>query len=183
MTDKAILVQNKVAAKNVDSYNRSAMAGSSTDLSNGNVFRLDSQYTSTGNTEVWLVSAPSLSASTMNKLWMAASPEVPITIDGSLKYKGLNQDPRKFYIAGSTVFDAFKPQAGDVITLTEEALDSATAQAYANSSDGVYTFAWGASAVSDSLTLRYLSTTYISIGTGAMDNQRKTAFKFEVIAN
>lgn len=184
MTTHAVLIQNMVAAKSVDSYNRSAIAGSAVNLDNGNVFRLDSQSSTSGEAEVWVVTAPTLSGSTMNGLWMAASPDnVVTTIDGSLSYRGLNQDPRNFYNAGAKVFDAFKPQVGDVITLTADAFDSATAQAYANSSTGVYTLAWGASVVASSLSLRYLATTYISIGSGAMDNQRVASFKMEVIAN
>ena len=119
----------------------------------------------------------------MNGLWMAATPEVPITWDGTLAYKGLNQDPRRFYNKGAYVFDAFKLVPGDIITVTADNLDSSSVNTYANSSTGVYTLAWSASTSASSLNLRYLKTTYISIGSGAIDNQRKTAYKFEVIAN
>jgi hypothetical protein len=183
MADHGILIQNKVAAFDVGSYNRSVVAGSAVDIDNGNVFRLDSQSSTAGQTEVWAVTAPTTSGSTMNGLWMAATPEVPITWDGTLAYKGLNQDPRRFYNKGAYVFDAFKLVPGDIITVTADNLDSSSVNTYANSSTGVYTLAWSASTSASSLNLRYLKTTYISIGSGAIDNQRKTAYKFEVIAN
>lgn len=180
MTTHAILVQNRVAAMNVDAYNRSAIAGSAVDLDNGNVFRLDTQSSTAGQSEVWVVTAPTASGSTLNNLWMAYSPEVVVT---NAQYKGLDPDPRNFYNAGAKVFDAFKPQVGDIITLTGDALTGTAELAYANSTSGAYTFTWGAAVVASSLSLQYLATTYVSIGTGAMDNQRVAAYKFVVVAN
>ena len=58
---QAVLIQNDVAAENVRSYNRSAIAG--IDLDNGNVFRLNSLNSSTG-CEVWDATPPTTSAST-----------------------------------------------------------------------------------------------------------------------
>lgn len=184
MTTHAILIKNHVAATDVRSYNRSAVAGSAVDIDNGNVFRLDSVSTESNYGEVWVVSAPSLSGSTMNSLWMAGSPDTVVTtVDGSYKYKGLTQDPRNFYNSGSVVFDAFKPQVGDIITVTAPALDSASTNTYALSSDGVYTLEWSGSAPTGRLAFRYLATTYISIGSGAINSQRVTAYKLECIAN
>ena len=48
MTTHAVLIKNQIAAADVRSYNRSAVAGSAVDLDNGNVFRLDSVSTQTG---------------------------------------------------------------------------------------------------------------------------------------
>jgi len=72
---------------------------------------------------------------------------------------------------------------GDVITLTSDALDSSTEAAFANATTAVYTFTWGAAVVADAMCLRYLATTYISIGSGAIDSQRVEAYKFEVLNN
>jgi hypothetical protein len=182
MANHGILVMNKCAAEDVKAWNRSAVAGSAVDIDNGNVFRLDSYSTTSGESEVWAVTAPSASGSTLNGLWMAASPEVPLTVDGTLQYRGLNQDPRRFYNVGAKTFDAFKPQVGDIVTLSADNLTS-TLNTYVNSADGVYTLAWSASVVASSLTLKYLATTYNSIGSGAIDNQRATAYKFVVVAN
>lgn len=178
-----VLIKNKVMASNVDSLNRSAIAGSAVDISNGNVFRLDT-IGSGSATEVWTVTAPTLSGSTMNDLWMAGEADLVVTtVSGTLKYRGLNQDPRNFYIPGGTVFSAFKPQKGDIITITADGFTGTAALAYANSTDSSYIFTTSASVQSSSLTLKYLATEYISIGTGAMDNQRVTAYRYAVIAN
>jgi hypothetical protein len=179
----AILIKNSVAAENVKPYNRSAVSGSTTvDIDNGNVFLLQAQGTSASAAEVWTVTTPTTGS--LIGLWMAASPEVPITVDGTLVYKGLNSDPRNFYNVGGKVFDAIKPVPGDVITLTADALDSATAAAFAGATDGKFTLTWAAApAGTSTFTLRYLKTTHISIGSGAIDSQRVTAFKFEVLYN
>jgi hypothetical protein len=183
MADYSVLIMNKVAAQDVGAYNRSAVAGSAVDIENGFVFRLDSYSATAGQSEVWAATAPTASGSTLNDLWMACAPEVPLTVDGTLKYKGMNADPRRFYIPGGDVFDAFKPVAGDIITLTADAFNDATQEAYANATDGEYYLTWGASQTASSLSLKYLATTYISIGSGAIDNQRVTAYKFVVLAN
>jgi hypothetical protein len=183
MATHAILVQNRVAAMTVDSFNRSAIAGSAVDIDNGNVFRLDTQSTTSGEAEVWAVTAPTTSASTLNNLWMAYSPEVVVTVSGNSQYKGLDPDPRNFVNLGGKVFDAFQPQVGDIITLTDPALTGSAESAYANSSNGVYTLTWGASVTASAFSLKYLATTYVSLATGAINTQRVTAYKFQVVAN
>jgi hypothetical protein len=80
-------------------------------------------------------------------MWMAYSPEVVTVVSGSLKYKGLNNDPREFTNLSGEVFSAFKPQVGDIITLTAEAItgDKST-NTYAVAANGAYTLAWAAAA-------------------------------------
>ena len=175
----AVIIQNQVAAMNVGAYNRSVSGSNAID--NGNVFWLQAQGTSGSASEVWTVVTPATGS--LAGLWMAASPEVPITVDGALVYRGLNSDPRNFYNVAGTPFDAFKPQVGDVITLTADALDSATAAAFAYATNGSVKLTWGSAVAANALNLRYLATKYISIGSGAIDSQRVTAFKFEVINN
>ncbi len=183
MSDHAVLIKNQCAAKDVSAYNRSVVSGSTaTDIDNGNIFSLLTQGTSGSNAEVWVVAMPTTGS--LSSLWMAASPEVPITVDGTLVYKGMNQDPRRFYNVGGVPFDAIKLVPGDVITLTADALDSGTPQAYANASAGTFKWTWGAAPTgSTTACLRYIATTYISIGSGAIDSQRVTAFKFECLYN
>jgi hypothetical protein len=176
----AVLMQNRVAADNVDALNRSAVAGSSVDLDNGNVFRLDSQSSTSGQTEVWDVTA---TGSGLGDLWMAASPEVVVTVSGTKEYSNINPDPQDFYNIGGNVFDAYKPQKGDVITLTAEAFTGTAASAYANSGSSVYTLHWAAAQVSGALSYRYLATTYIAKPDGSIGGQRVTAYKMECINN
>lgn len=186
MADHAVLLQKSCASFDVGSYNRYAMAGSAVDIDNGNVFRLDTQNNAatSGYSEVWDVSAPSLSGSTLNNLWMANTDGVNLLADGSLQYKGLSDDPRKFYNVGSKVFDAFKPQVGDIIEVTAEALTSAIgANTYLNAADAVYTLTPGTSQTESALSFKLLATTYFSIGTGAIATGRVTAYKLVCLAN
>jgi hypothetical protein len=180
MTLHAVLLQNKVAAADMGSLNRSAVAGSAVDIDNGNVFRLDSQSTTSGESEVWAVTA---TGSGLGDLWMAASPEVVVTVSGTKQYRGIDPDPQDFYNVGAKVFDAFKPQKGDILTLTAEAFTGTAASAFANSGSSVYTLHWAAAQVSGALSFRYLATTYISKADGSIDDQRVTAYKMECINN
>lgn len=175
----AVLVKSKVAAMDVGSYNRSVVSGSDA-IDNGNIFGLAAQGTSASGLEVWTVVTPATGS--LGGMWMAASPEVPITVDGTLVYKGLNSDPRNFYNVGGTPFDAIKLVVGDIVTLTVDAFDTApSAFAVATNATGKFTAAAGH--VAGVCCLRYLATTYISIGSGNIDNQRVAAYKMEVIEN
>jgi len=183
----AILIQNKVAAQDIGSYNRSAVSGSevgSTDMDNGFVFRLDTQSSTTGLSEVWLATSPSTTASTNDNLWMCYSPEIVVTTAGTKQFKGIDVDPQDFYVPGFTVFDAFKPQVGDILTMTADAFyNSKSSNAFANSAAATYKLVWGSSQTASALSLAYLATTYVSVGSGAIDSQRITAYKMVVIAN
>jgi hypothetical protein len=179
MASHGVLVQNKVSAQDMVSLNRSAISGS--DIDNGFVFYMSGQTNQTGAAEVWDVFQPTTGS--IGGLWMAAAPELSVTTSGNNKWRGLDPDPRNFYTAASTVFDAFKLMPGDIVTLTTENLDSATPQAFAKAGVTSYKFAW-ASALDAATTtsLRYLSTTYISVGSGsAIGTSRVPAFKFEVV--
>ena len=173
-----ILEVNKMAAQDNAYLNRSFVSGSNID--NGWVFNLQSQNATAGMTEVWDAIQPTTGS--LGGLWMAAAPEVVIT---DSKYRGIDPDPRNFYTAASTVSDAIKPMAGDILTLTADALDSSTTAAFANSTVDSYKFTWAANpGATTTMSLRYLKTSYISVGSGsAIGNQRVTAFRFEVLKN
>lgn len=180
-----VLIKNRVAAQNVDSYNRSAVASSALDINNGWIMRLDSQSASAGYLEVWNVGAPVSTGSKLKGVWMACSPEVVVTAAGTKQYKGIDPDPRDFTNIGGKVFDAFKPVVGDIITITADGVSgSPSTGLYVNpQSSGSYTLAFGASATADALNLYMIQETYVSIGSGAIDTQRVLAYKFEVLAN
>jgi hypothetical protein len=173
-----ILVQNKVAALNIDSLNRSVICSGS-DIDNGFVFNLLTQSTvATSGCEVWV--ATQIASGSTTDIWMAYEPEVVTTVSGTQKYKGINPDPRAFYNPAGTVFSAFKPQIGDILTMTADSLSSSSKAAYAVATSGTYKLTWGANSVAG-LSLRFLSDDYLSIGSGAIDSQRVAAFKFEVV--
>jgi len=187
---QGILLQKSCVANDVVAYNRYAVTASSVDIDNGNVFRLDTQnvYNSSGSSgysEVWDVTAPAASGSNMDGLWMANEDSKNITVSGDLQYAGLNDDPRNFYNIGGNVFSAFKPQAGDIIELSaDNFVNTFSSNTYANSGSSVYTLYWENNAASGSqMSWQYLATTYFSIGTGAIDNQRVTAYKLVCVDN
>jgi hypothetical protein len=184
MANKSVLIANKIAADDVGSYNRSFVS-SGCDMQNGFVFRLDSQNTGdTGYSEVWWTTAPSLSASTLNYVWMCNTPVVPVTTDGDAKYRGLNQDPRKFSVSASSVGDAFLPRHGDIVTLSADAFTAAkSSSTYANTSDGSYQLVWGSSQTSNALSFKYLATTYVSVAGSGIGDQRLVAYKLACVGN
>lgn len=173
-----VLIPNKVAAKDVDAYVRPVICASAVD--NGNVFQLNSMSGTTGEGEVFLATAPTSASST--NCWMAGQPEQPFATAGTNVYYGLG-NITDFYNSASAVFTAFKLNVGDIVTMTADGLDSATAQAYAVPVTGTFKFAW-APAASTGLSLRYLSTTYIPVGSGSsIGSGRIVGFRFEIISN
>jgi hypothetical protein len=179
MTNHAVLIPNKIAAQKVDSFLRPVTSAS--DIDNGNVFQLLTLSSTGGQTEEVFVATAPTSASATN-CWMAGEPELPFATAGTNIYNGLG-NIQDFYNSASSVFTAFYLQKGDIITLTSDALDSATAQAYAVPVLGTFKFAW-APAASTGLSLKYLKTTYIPCANGsAIGTGRITAFKFTVVGN
>ncbi len=111
-----VLVQTHVAAMDIDALNRSAVAA--VDVQNGTALVCNGQSSTAGQKYVFDVAAPTEVA---KGLWMAYSPEVVKTIDGSLVFVGLDTDPRRFTIKAGDVFDIFKPVAGaDLIQVTKD---------------------------------------------------------------
>ena len=185
---QGILLQKSCVANDVVAYNRYAVGDD--DIDNGNVFRLDTQNAanssgSSGYSEVWDVLQSAAEGSTLDSLWMANQESPNMTVDGSYKYRGMNDDPRNFYNIAGDVFSAFKPQVGDVIELSaDNFVNTFDSNVYANSGSSIYTLKWGNSAGSGSqMSWQYLATTYFSIGTGAIDNQRVTAYKLVCLYN
>jgi hypothetical protein len=174
----AILIQNDVAAENVRSYNRSVISASNVD--NGNVFYMYSKYEGAdGYDEVFEVKQPTTGS--LTDLWMAASPEIVLT---DSKYRGINPDAEDFYNSASFVFDAFKPVAGDIITLTGDGLTGTAEKAFAVSAVTSFKPAWADAPSGSLLSLKYIETTNIPYGSGsAVGSQRRTAYKFEVLYN
>lgn len=185
MTTYAVLNKNSVAATDNRALNRSAVCSGS-DLQNGSVFRLASLGTASGYTEVWTATVPSLAAGTGSGLWMAATPHVNITFSGNYAYKGLNDDPRNFYNPSGSVIDAFKPQASDIILMTGDGITGSPSTGdYVVPAEGSFKLAWSATAPTAGSMLCFVrrADTYVSIGSGAIDSQRVTAYKLECLFN
>lgn len=178
MANKGVLVQTQVMAMNVDAKNRSAVAAY--EVENGMVFQLTGKSATAGEPEVWTCATPVTAA--LTNLWMAYEPEVVLTVQGSKVYKGLNPDPRDFAVPAGTVFSAFKPEVGDLILMTADALAGTKASnGFVVATNNAAKLTWAAAAVSG-LSLKLIETSYISIGAALPTSQRETAYLFEVVS-
>jgi hypothetical protein len=83
-----------------------------------------------------------------SNIWMAYSPEIVTVVTASgKKYKGIDPDPRDFTNISGDVFDAFKPQVGDIITITSDGITGTKgSNTYAVATNGQYALAWASSA-------------------------------------
>jgi hypothetical protein len=178
MANHGVLVPVSIAALNIDSYNRSAVCG--VDIDNGNVVVLASKSATAGESEVWTATVPATGA--LTNLWIAYEPEIVVTVSGSSKYKGLNPDPRAFYTVAGSVFSVFKPSLGDEMILTADAL-AGSLNTFINATDttGGIELLWGGSQTGSVLSMKLMATTYISLATGGIDDQRETAYLFQVV--
>lgn len=173
-----VLIKNSVAAQNVDSFNRSAVSASAID--NGNLLVLSGLSATAGEAEVWTAIEPS-TADGLTQLWMAGQPENVATGD---KYKNLDPDPRNFKNSIGSVFSIFKPQIGDIVTMTADGLaGTKSTNTFVNATDttGGFKPVWGATQTASVFSMQLMETTYISIGDGSIANQRVTAYKFQVV--
>jgi hypothetical protein len=180
MANHAVVIANKMAAKDVDAYTRPAIAEQ--DIDNGNIFSLLGKSSTAGEAQVWDVTLPATGS--LAGLWMALEPELPFLKNGTRQYNGLGtiQD---FYTAASTVFTAVKLVPGDIITLTAEAFVSGSTLGYAIATNG--TAKWTGAATSDKASgtalLQYLNTTYIPSADGSIGTGRIAAYQYEVLVN
>ena len=177
-----ILIPNEIAATNVDAWVRSAVT-TATDVDNGNIVKLTTYGVATGQAEVWTAVTPTTSAG-LTDLWMVAQPELVWT--GS--YRGLDPDVRNFYTVATNVFTVYKPSLNDIITLTTDNLVAGTgpllgSYAVATNSTGGLKLQWTSGWTSATAVLAYqcILVTTISIGTGAIDTQRVTAYQFQCV--
>jgi hypothetical protein len=187
MAVHGILVPNKITATNVDTYNRTAVSGS--DIDNGMVFNLFSVSSGSGEGEVFMTEMP-LTGS-LAGIWMAYSPEVVsiFSPDGLTEYKGINADPRNFYVKAGQMIDAFLPRPGDILTMSADCFTAArSTNTFANVTTGSYQLVWASGGVGTQNVngvFKYLATDYFSIGSGSVigSTQRQTAYRVVCIYN
>jgi hypothetical protein len=182
MANHAVVIANKMAAKDNDAFVRPAVSGQNID--NGNIFSLLGKSSTAGQAEVWDVTVPATGS--LVGLWMALEPELPFLANGTRQYNGLGtiQD---FYTAASTVFTAVKLVPGDIITLTAEDFASGSTLGYAVAANGKVTWTGAATANygydAPAACLRYLNTTYIPSADGSIGGSRIAAYQYEVLFN
>jgi len=178
----AVLIPNAIAAMNIDSLNRSVIdyGASASAIDNGNVFVIDSRHTSGSLTEVFEIKQPTAASGT--NMWMAYASDEVVTTDS--KYKGLDPDPRNFFNAANLVFAAYKPQVGDIITLTADAFaNTFSSHTYAAPIIDSFELNWESAQAASGLCYKYLATTYISIHNSGstIANQRVPAYMLECV--
>jgi len=178
MAYHGVIIPNAIAAQNVDAWIRSAYSAS-VDFDNGNAVILTGLSAVAGQGEVWTAVAAENSTG-ITGVWLAYEPELVWT--GS--YRGLDPDVRNFYNAATRVFTVFKPQIGDIITLTADAINGTIgANTFLNCNDtGKKELAWAATIGSAQFAAKLLATTYISIGSGAIASHQVLAYQFQVVA-
>jgi len=163
-----------VMATNVDSLNRSCISAGI--VEQGFPVGLLTMSTTAGEAELWTATTPA--TGTLDRVWMVYDPELVWT--GS--YRGLNPDVRDFTIAIGNTFSVFKPVENDLILMSVDAFTGAIGgNTFANATNAQTQFVWGATQSKDCISLKLRATKYFSIGTGAMDNQRFTAYLMEVL--
>ena len=177
---KSILIPSLVAAKNVDSYNRS-FKSTTADIDNGNVFGKGDLSTAADESQVYGVTQPATGS--LSDLYMAFTAEdVVISDELGNQFKVGNLDPRSFTNKAGLVFSGFKPQEGDIIVISADGI-SGTADDYVVAANGAYKLAF-ASAAGAGLTFKVIETTYISLASANnIGSQRIKAYKLECVQN
>ena len=176
----AVLEQTLTAATNVNTYNGSFIYEDA-DLQNGSVFVKGDEFSE----QVYEIEAPATGK--LNNLWMASSPVDTILTDAlGNQYKPGILDPRAFANKAGLVFSAFKPQVGDIITISADGIDGdySDAMLYVNAVDGEFKLAFGTTQTADALSFKVIKPTYISVASAnAIGSQRIDAYKLECVAN
>lgn len=173
-----VIIQSKVAAKDIDSKNRQVVSAAA--YENGSVGNLYTKSATAGEAEVWTMTAPT--TSNLSNLWMVYEPEVVVTVSGTQKFKGIDPDPRNFRNEIGDIFSAFQLSIGDLVKMSEDAVaGTKSTNTYVVATNAAQKLTWAAAAVSG-VSLKLIGTEYISIGSGAIDNQRVVAYLFECVA-
>lgn len=170
---KSVVILASVAAKNIDSLNKSGIYNGGA-LQNGYVVAIGAKSTVAGQKDVYEVSLPATANLENGDFFMVY--EAPVPVVGG-KYKGITDDPREFEIPAETVFNMFKPTKEDEIIISADGIggtkDSNTHVAPAN---GTGKLTWTSDISGVSLALVYEGDTFISIG-----NERVDAYRFRVV--
>ncbi len=174
-----IFLPSDMAAGDVNSLVKNFKG--SADLDNGWVVTLGALTGTSGESEVFVAGQPAASAGLTN-LYFVDGESIVLT---DSKYKNLDPNVQNYYVPSGKVFTGVKAQVGDIVKLSADALGTGTgaASAYAVAVASSYKLTWAAAAVSG-VSLRYLSTDYISLPTTAAigELQRVTMYKFIVEA-
>lgn len=167
-----VVIKRSVAATNIDSYNRSAVA--TANLENGSVFSLKEKDAT--NELLYKAVAPKANE---KGLWMATSPEV-IYVD---KNNGGSADPRDFVNKAGRAIDATYLVPTDIIEMTGEGIVGIATAAYLVAGTDMTLKAASAAPTAGGIALRKIGTGTLKIGDGAIAPAAIPTYVFEVEAN
>lgn len=167
-----VVIKRRVAATNVDSYNRSAIA--TTKLPNGSVFSLKEKDAT--NELCYVAKAP---VANEKNLWMATSPEV-IYVD---KTHGGSADPRDFENIAGRPIDATLLVPTDIIEMSGEGITGIDTAKYLVADTGMVLKAAATAPTAGGLALRKIGTGTLKIGDGAIAPAVIPTYVFEVESN
>lgn len=177
-----LLVPTSMAATNVDSFNRSFVH--TVDIANFTPMASDARSTEYGEDEVFTVVAPAAG----DHVWIAFEAEVvnTVTPNGNV-YRNIDPDARNFINPAGTVFSGFLPKVGDLIRFggADVALvPDRTTETYLNVDPGNMAYVWASAPATDTLSMKLVEETYISIGEGSLGSlQRIDGYVFDVVNN
>lgn len=174
-----VLVKNRYAALNVDSFNRTATC--TENVPNGAVFALKEYVEDADGKMVWKAEKVGENAKTM---WMASSPEVVITVlpDGTV-LKGIDNNIRDFVNVKGHPIDVFKLVEGDILTIApdEKNTTMGTAKWLIPDATSFKLKEEKTTEPTSGMYLRALGATTLHIGNGDLVKKAVPAYKFEVV--
>lgn len=121
------IITKAIAAKDVDSYNRSAVA--TVDVQAGTPVVLAPGEKAEDPFVATLPVDGSLSG-----LYMAYNPAEVLTVVNEKEFAGLSNDPRDYTNIKERPFDVFKIKVGDIIGMTKDCFDATLTEAVDNTS-------------------------------------------------
>lgn len=166
-----VVIKRSVAATNIDSYNRSAVA--TVNVPNGSVFSLKEK--DAVNELLYKAVAPKAGE---KGLWMATSPEVTY-VD---KAHGGSADPRDFVNVAGRAIDATYLVPTDIIEMTGEGITGIATATYLVA-DTSMTLKAATAAPTAGIALRKVGTGSLKVGDGAIAPAVIPTYVFEVEAN
>ena len=116
-----IMIESRIAATNVDAYNKSAVSSTSA-FDGGNLVVLAAP--SAQGEERWTATVPATGS--LTGLWMAYNPSEHLTAVNGKYFAGLSADPRDYTNIQGRTFSVFKPQVGDEIEVTADAVSGSS---------------------------------------------------------
>lgn len=173
-----VVIKKRVAAYNVDSYNRTAVCESTID--NGCIFKLASYSETDGEGIVWKAEQ---AAEADTGLWMATSPEVVTVTDAmGVEYRGLNVDPRAFTNIAGKMIDATKLVEGDIIEMTGDGITGIDTNEYlVPDTTGFKLKAQGSAG--SGFCLHKIGTSILHVGGAMIAKSHPVTYKYEVVKN